>query len=99
MDMRQLKREELTLLALALAHGRPLTRIYLQKAVLIIQEALLEYSPDILEQPYAFENRMYGGWTADIYWDAMGYSKTGLVLVDDLQTDRLPFTYAATERG
>ena len=71
--MEPLSRKDLTLLALAFARGQVLTRIYLQKAVLVLQEVLDREFGVAPNDPYHFAHHNYGGYAPEIYQDAIYY--------------------------
>lgn len=80
--MQPLRKEKLTMLALALAGGRPLSRVQLQKAVFLFQEQLPEdILPPLTPQRYQFEKYNFGAFCKDVYLDAYKLSEQGLALV------------------
>lgn len=82
-SMQVLRREKLTMLALALAGGRPLSRVQLQKAVFLFQEQL---PPSVLpphpQQLYHFEKHNFGAFCSEIYVDAYKLSTQGLATAE-----------------
>lgn len=87
---------ELTLLAIGLAGGQPLTPVQLQKAVFLLQELLPgSVKPDA---GYAFVPHNYGPFCAGVYDDARELSEEAFVTVQQVPGQRFS-SYTATAAG
>ena len=77
---REEKREEITLLAIALAEADGLSPVQLQKTVFLFQELLLT---DVgISERYQFIPHNYGPFCSDIYSDAILLSCDSLITID-----------------
>jgi hypothetical protein len=78
--MKRIYKEGLTLLALSLAEGAPLSPVQLQKAVFLLQERLPQ---DVLREAERFEfvPHNYGPYCADVYRVARSLAERRLVEV------------------
>jgi uncharacterized protein YwgA len=95
--MKITSKEQLTLLALGLADGKPLSPVQLQKAVFLLQERLTD---DTLSRTarYAFVPHNYGPFCSAVYDDARELSERGFATIS--ASDKGNFQeYAASERA
>lgn len=95
--MKVTSKEQLTLLVLGLAGGKPLSPVQLQKAVFLLQERLPE---DALSKTahYEFEPHNYGPFCSAVYDDARELSERGFASISTAEKGNFQ-TYSASERA
>lgn len=95
--MKPISREQLVLLVLALANGRPMSRTRFQKSIYEIQE---ELPASLLSSKFPYRASNFGAYTEVPYQVAVEYAGEGLVGLGELaERDNYPSDYAATQLG
>jgi hypothetical protein len=95
--MKVTSKEQLTLLALGLAGGKPLSPVQLQKAVFLLQERLPDDALSKAAQ-YTFVPHNYGPFCSAVYDDARRLSEGGLATVNAADNGGYQ-EYRASERA
>jgi hypothetical protein len=85
-EINAIKKQDWTLLAVALAGGQPLSPVQLQKSVFLLQELLP--SDQIAEENYEFVPHNYGPFCSEVYADASALADAGLVSIVPVPGER-----------
>jgi hypothetical protein len=91
-----LRREEVSLVVLSLAEGRPFTPVQIQKAMFLVSDKV----PSAFDRysRYDFQPYDYGPFDRQVYSDVEGLERRGLAEINQQPGARWR-TYAATARG
>jgi|ERR1700741_3861425 uncharacterized protein len=95
-DRLPLSREEIALVVLALADGRPFTPVQVQKSLFLASDKVA--SAFRSDSRYDFQPYDYGPFDRQVYLDVEGLERQGLAQVNHQPGSRWR-TYAATEHG
>lgn len=96
METATLQKKDWTLLAIALAEGKPLSPVQLQKSVFLFGKLLpKEVLP---EDSYEFVPYNYGPFCREVYMDAEELAEEGLVQISSVATHGYS-QYSATPEG
>jgi hypothetical protein len=93
---RKKRKNDLVLVALALAAGEPLSPVQLQKAVFLLQEKLPKKG--LYSEKFPFEPDNYGPFCGEVYDFARDYSAEDLVKIER-EIGKRHVHYSATEKG
>ena len=96
MDTTTLQKKDWTLLAIALAEGKPLSPVQLQKSVFLFGKLLP--SEALPEDFYEFAPYNYGPFCSEVYRDAEELAQAGLVQISSVATHSYS-QYSATPAG
>lgn len=96
METAALQKKDWTLLAIALADGKPLSPVQLQKSVFLFERLLPENA--LPEDFYEFVPYNYGPFCPEVYKDAEELADEGLVQISSVATHSYS-QYSATPAG